>query len=830
MGEVWKARDTRLDRNVAVKISKVEFGERFEREARTVAALNHPHICQLYDVGPDYLVMELIEGAPLNSPLALKKAVEYAEQILDALDAAHRKGVIHRDLKPTNILVSNQGIKLLDFGLARQIEPLNDTDSTRTEGLTRDGEILGTLNYMAPEQLQGKSADARSDLFAFGCVLYEMLTGKRAFDGNSAVSVIAAILEREPAPLDINPPVERVVRKCLAKDPDQRFQNARDLKTALTWSIEEPFHAPRPASKRFWGIAAIAIASALAGWAVARRNARESPAMFGAVRFAITLPESSGSLLGRISPDGRWLAFTEFNKTGHRQLWVRSLDSLSARLLDGVDPQYETFWSFDSRFLAFVHRGKLQKIDPSAGAPQTIADAKVLLGGSWNRDGTIIFADPVSLFQVSANGGQVKPLTTLNSSRRETQHKTPFFLPDGRHFLYTIQSSKNENSGIYLGSIDSPDDRIRLLADDSKAEYVPSSATASGYLLFARGDVLMAQPFAADAMQFRGEAFPVVGRIAVGPFGASFSASQNGVLVLNSPPGLSQQLTWVDRNGKAVGTIGRAGLHLQPRISPNEKTVALDYFDPQTKEFGVWLAPVSGGVPSRFTFFDAVRPIWSPDGAQVAFASGVGEVTLYTKTLAGAEKEVPLLKLPGQIDPCDWSKDGRFLLYAHQNPESQSSDLSMLRVTEDRTPVPLLKTEANEGCGSFSPDGKWIVYSADNTGGNEIYVESFSEQGFRSGRKWQVSYNGGTWPMWSADGKEIFYLGNENRIIAVEVNTAATFQVRASKPLFATSIIDPFYRFDVTADGRRFLVKVATFEEQSTPPSVILNWARVKRE
>jgi Tol biopolymer transport system component len=299
---------------------------------------------------------------------------------------------------------------------------------------------------------------------------------------------------------------------------------------------------------------------------------------------------------------------------------------------------------------------------------------------------------------------------------------------------------------------------------------------------------------------------------------------------VNAPPRLSQQLIWADRNGKALGTIGNTGLHLQPRISPNGKTIALDYLDPQTAEFGVWLAPVSGGVPSRFTFSDAVRPVWSPDGAQIAFASGASEVTLYTKTFAGAEKEVSLLKLPGQIDPCDWSKDGRFLLYAHRDPKTQSADLSMLRISEDRKPVSLLKTEANEGCGSFSPDGKWIVYSADDSGRNEIYVEAFSEQGFGSGRKWQVSYNGGTWPTWSADGKEIFYLGDDNKIVAVEVNTAATFQVGVSKPLFATTITDPFYRFGVTADGRRFLVLAASFEEQRTPPTVILNWAKVKRD
>jgi hypothetical protein len=504
MGEVYKACDTRLNRTVALKVSKVEFSKRFEQEARTVAALNHPHICQLYDVGPNYLVMEFVEGEQLKGPQPLPRAVELAGQILDALAAAHKKGVIHRDLKPANILVTRQGIKLLDFGLAKHTGALKETDATLTEGLTAKGQIFGTLPYMAPEQLQGQQADARSDLFGFGCVFYEMLTGKRAFDGASAASVMAAILEREPAPLGVAPPVDRVIRKCLAKDPEERIQSALDLKTNLIWAMDELPPAAPGASKRFWWItAALAVAAGFGGWALAHYSLQAPQIDSPVIRYTIPPPEHTIYRAGKISPDGRRLALMGVDMSGRSQLWVRKLDSLSTQLL--THGEYYPFWSPDSRFIAFGQDGKLKKIEASGGPPQTICDTDLVIGGSWNREGTIIFGDGTAISIAPANGGMARPLTTLSIARGENSQDFPSFLPDGRHFLFTIHSRKKENTGIYLGSTDSPDARIRVLEDISNAEYAAASPTdTSGYLLFARGDVLMAQRFAADSLKLEG--------------------------------------------------------------------------------------------------------------------------------------------------------------------------------------------------------------------------------------------------------------------------------------------------------------------------------------
>jgi len=446
MGEVYKAKDTRLDRTVAVKVSTAKFSERFEREASAVAALNHPNICTLYDVGPNYLVMEYIEGTPLKGPLPVGKAVEYAGQILDALDAAHRKGITHRDLKPANILVTKQGIKLLDFGLAKhQAAPLEEGGATLSQALTGEGQIVGTLQYMSPEQLQGKEVDARSDLFSFGCVLYEMLTGKRAFEGESAASVIAAILEREPAPLTVAPPLERIVKRTLAKDPDQRFQTARDLKAALTWALEHP---PAPAAAkpgRRWGIAAaILVIGVLVGvWGVSRLS--RPPAETRSYRLQIDPPEGTRFTFGNnigglaLSPDGRTAAYVTWGG-GKNGLWIRPLDSAAARLIPGTEGAAYPFWSPDSKAVAFFAGSKLQRVDLAGGAPLPICDVAVARGGAWSSDGRIVYgvlAD--GLFQVSSFGGKPTPLTTLDASRLEGMHRWPQVLPGGR-FLYSIQS------------------------------------------------------------------------------------------------------------------------------------------------------------------------------------------------------------------------------------------------------------------------------------------------------------------------------------------------------------------------------------------------------
>ncbi len=829
MGEVWLARDTRLNRTVALKVSKVEFSERFAREARAVAALNHPNICQLYDVGSNYLVMEFVEGETLKGPLPLPRAIEYAAQILHALDAAHKKGIIHRDLKPANILVTKHGIKLLDFGLAKQQSILKETDATLPESLTAAGQILGTLQYMAPEQLQGRETDARSDLFSFGCMLYEMLSGKRAFQGGSPASVIAAILERDPAPLDIAPPLHRVVRKCLAKDPDERFQTARDLKTNLFWATEQPPVAAISKSNRIWWFAAvIAIGSGVGGWAIARYRNHEPPIESRLVRYTIQPPENASYAGGKVSPDGRWLAFIGIGTSSNAQLWVRRLDSLTAQPLAKADS--DLFWSPDSRFIAFLQDGKLMKIEPSGGAAQTICTTPLVIGGSWNREGTIIFGDSETISQAPAKGGETKRLTTLDASREETAHSAPYFLPDGRHFLYTIYSAKRENGGIYVGSLESPGARVRLLEDISNAAYAPASPadTASGYVLFARGDALLAQRFAAGDLQLKGEAFPVVEKItrAAGNLGASFSASDDGVLLINSRNLINgDRLIWFDRTGKRLGTIGDRGLHFQPQISPNGATVVVEKMDPQRAFFDIWLLPVARDVASRFTFNGSSSPVWSPDGGRIAFVSSTG--ALFAKTFEGPGKEELLLESVGtpDLDLCDWSKDGRFLVYSQPHPKAKY-DLRIMPMSGNRKPIVFLHSEFNERCGALSPDGKWIAYASDESGKYEIYVQAFSEEAAGRGRKWQVSYNGGSWPKWKRDGKELFYLSAAREIVTVEVKTGTTFQPGSPRTLFATGIFTPDARFEVTADGRRFLIPTAGAEGNPTPPTVVLNWTK----
>ena len=830
MGDVWKAYDPRLKRTVALKVSKLAFSERFEREARLVASLNHPHICILYDVGPNYLVMELVEGRPIAGPLLAKQAIEYGCQILDALDCAHRKGIVHRDLKPANILVGRQGVKLLDFGLARQTVAIGEDDATVTEALTREGQIVGTLQYMAPEQLHGHKADARSDIFAFGCVLYEMLTGTRAFDGTSVASVIAAILEREPAPLAAHSRLDRIVRKCLAKAPDERFQTARDLRAVLAWSADQEPAAAAPRRRRTaLAATALAVVSAAASWEIARRVTHEEKAAFVRARFAVLPPENTSLLEGRVSPDGNTFAFIGVDKAGNRQLWLRSIDSTTARPI--APAEFPPFWSPDSRFVAYGHDGKLMKVDITIGTPQPVCNAPLVIGGSWNRDQTIIFSgstgDAPEIFSVPAQGGEPRPATKLKHLRADYQHVYPTFLPDGRHFVYTVQSAKKENGGIYVGALDQADSAVRLLPEISSAEYapLPGADPATGYLLFARGDVLMAQRFATRDLRLSGEAFRVLPKVSRSLINAraGFSISSGGVL-LTSTPFFGDQLTWFDRSGKRLGAVGDPGLQFYPRLSPDERTLAVDAVDAETSGLHVWLYPLDNGAPARFALIPSLRPVWYVDGSRVLF-EGV-DSALYVKSTAGGENETVVLEsanLPnGMRLPCECSRNGRFLIYSEAAPKT-GYDLWMLPLTGKAAPLPLLRSESNERCGALSPDGHWIAYASDESGRSEIYVQAFSDTGL-SGRKWQVSYFGGTSPKWRRNGRELFFIGANKTIIAVPVSLGATFQFYSPQTLFAPGIDSPDATFDVTADGQRFILPSAVSFRSAEPPGVVLNW------
>jgi tRNA A-37 threonylcarbamoyl transferase component Bud32 len=576
MGEVWKARDTRVDRIVAIKRLKAEHSARFKEEARAISALNHPHICTLYDVGPDYLVMEYVEGQPLKGPLPVEKAVEYARQILDALDAAHRIGIVHRDLKPANILVTKNGAKLLDFGLAKaeRAKATSASDETVTQAITQEGAILGTLQYMAPEQLQGKETDARSDLFSFGCVLYEMLTGKRAFEGASAPSVIAAVLEREPAPLDVSPPLARVVKSCLAKDPDERIQTARDVKTALRWAME-PQAASAPRSSRHWQwiAAATLVVGALGGWVA---HFRQSALADRVLRLDINPPEGGrfvafGNTVGgnALSPDGRMAAFVAA-VNGKKGLWVRALDETTARVLPGTEHAADPFWSPDSKSIAFSAAGKLQRMDLAGGPPVTICDSPITRGAAWSAEGQIVFGSLAGgLLQVPAKGGTPSPLTRVDASRGETFHWQPQMLPGGR-FLYWALVDKPENSGVYVAPLAKPAERVLLLRTESAA-VLASGGDGRDYLLWLRDGTLLAQEFDTGSLKLRGEARAIAGPIFnSGVAGMSpVSASARGHLLYDAS-GSASQLTWFDRTGRRLAAGGEEQVYSYPfRLAPD---------------------------------------------------------------------------------------------------------------------------------------------------------------------------------------------------------------------------------------------------------------------
>ena len=876
MGEVYRARDTRLDRTVAIKVLPAHLSEkpalrqRFEREARALSSLSHPHICVLHDIGRensvDFLVMEYLEGETLaarleKGPPPTEQVLRYGIEIADALDKAHRQGVIHRDLKPGNIMLTKAGVKLLDFGLAKaatnvvaaSLASLSSAP-TQTEPLTGAGTIVGTLHYMAPEQLEGLEADARTDIFALGAVLYEMASGQKAFPGKSQASIIAAVLSSEPRALTelqpLTPPaLERLVRTCLAKDPDERWQTAHDVGLNLKWIAEAGSQAGMPApvvARRQWrqrlvwaglALALVAAAAASLGTVYYARQARE---LSRTVRAALPPPENASFGTIAISPDGRQLAFTARDTSAREMLWVRALDSLAAQALAGTEGAVFPFWSPDSRFIGFFAGGKLKKIEATGGPPQTLCDAPVGRGGTWNREGVIVFAPDVTgpLHQVSAAGGVPSPVTHLSESRKESNHRWPTFLPDGRHFLYLAfgTGEQAESNAILVGSLDGGEPK-RLVDASSNMAYAPPRHGQGGHLLFVRQGTLLAQPFDAADLELTGDAFPVAERVQQRPWtGAAltgFSVSENGVLVYQ-PEGEDSggRLIWHDRSGKKLGALGEPGFYNNPQLSPDGKRVAVHSIDPQARNGDVWVFDLVRGTRSRFTFDAGMdsHPIWSPDSSRIVFAGGrKGTFDLYQKAASGAGAEELVLESQVRERSSSWSLDGRYI--AFDRAAQGGDDLWVLPLAGDRRPFPVLQTSFDDEWPMFSPSGRWIAYQSNESGQFQVYVLPFqvNAQGqllAGAGGKWMVSTGGGTQPVWRRDGKELYYLAADNKLMAVEVReTLTSIEFGAPKALFDVAPWRSPRYYTATADGQRFLVVGA---EQTGPPlplMLVMNWA-----
>ena len=756
-----------------------------------------------------YVVSELLEGETLRkriggTPLAQRRAIDYALQIAHGLAAAHEKGIIHRDLKPDNIFITNDGrVKILDFGLAKLTQL--DGNQAQTDIPTRrvdtdPGVVMGTVGYMSPEQLKGRAVDQRTDIFSFGAILYEMLSGRRAFHGESAAETMSAILKEDPPELSdtnktVSPALERLVNHCLEKNPEARFHSARDLAFALealsgsTPSSSQTMAMPAVASGR-WTRRELALASVAAAGIVAAvalavglgvSYFRRAPTDARAVRLFINPPEKTSFGSFAVSPDGLRLVFVATDPSGKNLLWVRPLESTDAQPLSGTEEATDPFWSPDSRFIGFFAGGKLKRIEATGGPVRTLCTAAVPRGGSWNRDGVIIFAptpnDP--LYRISAEGGEPTLLTKLDPTRQEASHRWPYFLPDGHHFLYSILGGP-QSQGIYVTSVDAKESRRLLDVRDSVVAYADP-----GYLLFRREASLFAQAFDDKKLQLSGHAFPIAEQVGfeASTFQTYFSVSQTGVLAYNSSNYGKTQLTWVDRGGKELGSIGQpSNYYIRPWVSPDGKRIAVDGPDLQGNR-DIWLIDLVSGNPTRFTFDASTElfPVWSWDGSRIVFASDrEGPRHLYVKNATGAGKEELLLKSDANKIPMDWSPDGRFILYVVNDPKTKI-DLWLLPLFGDQKPFPFLQTEASERLARFSPDGRWIAYVSDESGTNEIYVQPFPA----SGGKWQVSTNGGYHLAWAHSGKELFYLSSDKKMMAVEIKgEGATFERGTPKALF----------------------------------------------
>ena len=896
MGEVYRARDTRLNRDVAIKVLPDVFSSdpdrlgRFRREAQLLATLNHQNIAAIYGLeeagippGTSALVLELVDGPTLADriaagPLPLEEALSIARQLVDALESAHELGIVHRDLKPSNVKVRTDGtVKVLDFGLAKALggtgpgspagigidrpDLVASPTITSPALMTGAGLILGTAAYMAPEQAKGRVVDRRADIWAFACVLYEMLTGRRAFEGDDVSETLAFVLTREPAwgslPADIPPAVQRLLRRCLQKNPSRRLRDISDARLDIDDALASPsgedatgqaIARSAPAGPRLawralpWamaGVAGVAATVAVVGWA----PWREAP-LAPEVRFEF--PAAGTAAFMSISPDGRLVAYSAPQSTsGQTMIWIRPLDSLEARPLPGTEGAAIPDWSPDSRFIVFAAEQRLVKMEVTGrGAPQTLTSlppGSTYQRAAWNHDGVIVFSNAGSLHRVAETGGPASELTEPDPSREETFHATPWFLPDGRHFLYSAWSANPEHRAIYVGSLDSAT-RVRLMPSEGKVMY-----TEPGFLVFMRSGMLMAQPFDADDLTFTGEAVPLADNVAyTGTTGAAaFHISATGTLVYRRAGegvALSRELVWVDREGQRGKPLGPSMNANAIELSPDGRRVAGFEAFGSGSTTDIWVLDLDRAVRTRLTTNSAADnfPVWSPDSTEVVFHSNrVGRSALFRKPVNGAIAELQLLQMERGIivRPRGWSRDGMYLLTERVTGGTVATQRDLIAFSlsgEQREvkEVPYIATPFDEGQATLAPNGRWVAYVSNEPGPYQVFVQPFPDP---TGGKWQISITGGQYPRWRGDGRELYYVRTDGRLIAVSVTTEGAFEAGRETPLFqvpfpAASGVAVSIPYDVSKDGSRFLLsaqltpRAADTVSNSSPITVVLNW------
>ena len=863
MGEVYRARDIRLDRTVAVKVlashlsSSPELKQRMEREARAISSLNHPHICHLYDIGSqdgtDYLVMEFLEGETLaerlrKGPLPLSEILKIGIAVAEALAVAHRQGIVHRDLKPGNIMLTKGGAKLMDFGLAKSSAgdlgsgvssaPLLSAARTMSQGspvspLTTAGTMIGTIQYMSPEQIEGKEADARSDLFALGSVLYEMVTGAMPFEGKSQISVASAILEKEPAPISavqpLTPPAfEHIVTSCLAKNPEDRFQTAHDVALQLKWVAQSGSGTTALSStekdrgrRELWGwLIAGALTLMLIAFVLWWRGSKSSEQT---TYFSAPLPFAARAVA--VSPNGHTVVIV-----GHREsernnvLWIYEPGSQEATNLANTEGASFPFWSPDGRSLGFFADGKLKKLNLAGGPVQTLCDASTGRGGTWNKDGVILFTPSgtlgVGLYRISASGGTPTQVTIPDKALNEDSHRWPVFLPDGIHYLYSAinLSGRKDLHSIYVGSLNSNEKRLVVKSKGNGAYAAP------GYLLFYRDRTLFAQHFDTKKLELTGEPAPLLTDVQFFPriSEAVFAATSNGLMVAQrSADSGASQVLWFDRKGEQTGIALNSGIYGNIMLAPNGRDVASDTTDPVSQNTDIWTYDLETKSAKRLTFDPALDslPIWSPDGSRTVFASNRDlKFDLYLKDANGGQEEKVIPQEGPDRFPTDWSRDGKYVIY------QRGTDLWFVTIPELRA-TQFLKASSTLKNGQFSPDGKWVAYSSNESGRWEVYVTSFPE----AHGKWQVSNSGGDQPRWRSDGKELFYFAPDSRLMAVPVKTGGNFDAGTPTALFQANprelvATSEQFSYAVSNDGQNFLVNTQ-LKTEITPMSVVLNWS-----